>query len=192
MNKLHFQRKIVLLLVSICFMSSIVGANIITKVVENSSTLYDEILFAIDTQWDEFLKNSLCSSDNQPPETPDVDGPTRGKSGVELTYTFVSTDPEGGEIIYCFNWGDNSGGFCIGPFASGEEATMSHMWDENGTYIITVNASDLLGAKSGTATLKVEIPRIRTLYNQLSHYLFKRFPIMERLLLKSYFNLWFI
>ena len=59
MNKLHFQRKIVLLLVSICFMSSIVGANIITKVVENSSTLYDEILFAIDTQWDEFLKTFL-------------------------------------------------------------------------------------------------------------------------------------
>jgi len=98
---------------------------------------------------------------NQPPETPDISGPTIGKPDVELDYKICSTDPEGNDIIYCFEWGDGSGQVCIGPYTSGEEITISHTWIENGTYTITVKASDILGEESGLATLKVKISTIR-------------------------------
>jgi len=40
---------------------------------------YEETLFAIDTQWDEFLKIYLGITDNQPPTTPQLSGPGQGK-----------------------------------------------------------------------------------------------------------------
>jgi len=99
---------------------------------------------------------------NQPPETPDISGPTMGKPDVELEYKICSTDPDGNDIIYCFDWGDESGQICIGPFPSGEEVTITHSWIENGTYTITVKASDTLGDESGLATLKVRISTSRS------------------------------
>jgi hypothetical protein len=34
-----------------------------------------------------------------------VIGPTSGRVGVEYTYTFVATDPEGDNVSYCIDWG---------------------------------------------------------------------------------------
>jgi len=184
MSKLYFKRKIVIILVSLFLISSTIGANAISI---NSSIQYKDKSLAINIQGDESLKNNPFSSDNQPPEKPTINGPTKGKAGVELTYTFVSTDPEGHDIVYCLDWGDNSGGICTIPIPSGEEANASHTWDENGTYTITINASDTFGAKSEAETLDVKIPRGRPLYNQLFYFLFERVPLLEKLLSKTTF-----
>lgn len=189
MKKLQSHRKIVLILMTLCFISSIVGANTLSMELGKSSIDYKEKSFAIEVQSDEFLKNPLCSYDNQPPEKPTIKGPTRGKAGIELTFTFVSTDPEGDGIVYCYDWGDESGGACIGPIPSGEEVNVSHTWADNGTFVISVNASDPLGAKSDTATQKIKIPRSRNFinnFNLLGRFL-ERFPLMEKLLSNGYF-----
>lgn len=107
---------------------------------------------------------------NQPPETPDIDGPTMGKPDVELEYTICSSDPEGNDIVYCFDWGDETGQICIGPYPSGEDVTISHTWLENGTYTITVKASDTLGDESGLATLKVRISTSRSYFRTNSNF----------------------
>jgi hypothetical protein len=189
MKKLYSKRKIVIILVTLCFISSIVGANTIQKELKNSNIEYKETLSYIDVKEDEFLKNPIYLSDNQPPEKPTIKGPNRGKAGVEYTFTFLSTDPEDNDIVYCYEWGDSTGGACIGPIPSGEEVNVSHIWENNGTFIIKVNASDPQGAYSESATLKIRIPRIRTLiYNHnLLGWLLERFPIIEKLLSNSYF-----
>jgi hypothetical protein len=105
--------------------------------------------------------NYLGIHGNRPPDTPNINGPTIGKPGVQLEYTIVSIDPEGDDIVYCFDWGDDSGQICIGPYPSGEEVLISHTWVENGTFIITVKAADILGEESPLATLRVKISNSR-------------------------------
>ena len=41
----------------------------------------------------------MTASANEPPSIPIITGPTNGKTGEDLTYTFVSTDPDGDDLI---------------------------------------------------------------------------------------------
>ncbi len=160
MKNIFVKRNISLVIIVLFICSSIVGASSLQN--EILINQYENTNFTINTKTDEFVENFLDISGNQPPETPDINGPTIGKPGFELEYIIVSIDPEDNDIVYCFDWGDDSGQVCVGPFPSGEEVTISHTWDENGTYTITVKASDILGEESGLATLKVKISTSRT------------------------------
>jgi len=95
--------------------------------------------------------------DNEPPETPIIDGPTSGEAGVEYDYTFLTTDPEGEYIEYYINWGDKKE-FWLGPYASGDVATITHVWNRTGTFTIEVKARDFYGLESDWATLEVTMP----------------------------------
>jgi hypothetical protein len=95
---------------------------------------------------------------NNPPFTPDIAGETNGEAGVEYTYDFCSTDPDGDDIYYCIDWGDDSGEVCIGPYPSATCATAKHTWSEQGTYIIKAKARDIYDAESDWGTLAVTMP----------------------------------
>ena len=83
---------------------------------------------------------------NQPPYPPTIDGPTVGDPGEELTYTFVTEDPEGHDIYYYIEWGDGTYDDWFGPFPSGQEVTATHSWDSNGDYDIRARAKDIPGS----------------------------------------------
>ena len=93
---------------------------------------------------------------------------------VEYDFTFLSTDPEGDDITYCFKWGDGVE-YCIGPYPSGEEATASHIWEEAGSYILEATATDVHDATSAPSYHDITIPRGRILPMFLQN-LFARFP----------------
>jgi hypothetical protein len=119
---------------------------------------------------------------NQPPEKPTITGELTGKIGTEYEYTFVSTDPEGDNITYCIDWGDNTSEFCIGPYPSDEEASAKHIWSEEGTYIIKAKAKDIYGAESDWAKLEVSMPKTH-IHNTIIELLLKmleRFPFFEK------------
>ncbi len=102
----------------------------------------------------------MTASANEPPTTPILNGPTTGKIGDDLTYTFVSTDPDGDDIRYCIQWGCADPEICIGAYPSGEEQVASHDYAE-GTYIIKVKAQDINDAESDWATLEISVPKIK-------------------------------
>lgn len=80
---------------------------------------------------------------NPPPETPDTpQGPTNGVIDKELTYSGVTTDPDGEQIYYKFSWGDETTSEWVGPYDSGDQGNMSHIWTEPGVYEIKVKAKD--------------------------------------------------
>jgi hypothetical protein len=103
---------------------------------------------------------------NNPPETPAApNGPTTGAVNVEYEFTASTTDPEGDDIYYWFDWDDGTNSGWLGPYPSSVMVTASHIWTAAGDYDITVKAKDELGYGSSispahTITL-VETPLLQ-------------------------------
>ena len=123
---------------------------------------------------------------NLPPNKPTIQGPTTGRVGKSLEFTFVSTDPEGNDLSYTVYWGDGHYIPYGELYASGEEVTFSHSWSTPGDYTIIVKAMDQYGVKSPQAHLNLKITKSRAVNNpilyQLLEKLIAQFPLLERLL----------
>jgi parallel beta-helix repeat protein len=119
---------------------------------------------------------------NTPPNTPTIEGPTRGKPGIEYNYTFASIDLDGDDVWYHLCWGDKEIIYIYGPYNSGEEITLPYSWTEKGNYIIYCWARDIYDEESDIATLKVTIPRNKPMVNSLVLWFLERFPLITRLL----------
>ena len=65
---------------------------------------------------------------------PVITGDTKGKPGEEYHYTVTTTDVDSDDVYYYVNWSDNTTNQLVGPYHSGEEATLNHTWSEKGTY----------------------------------------------------------
>ncbi len=122
---------------------------------------------------------------NDAPIAPDIDGPKSGKYGEEYDYNILAIDPDGDDIIYHVNWGcceDEI--YEFGPYISGEEIVLSHIWPEQGDYIIQVKAVDVYGLESDWATFEVSMPKSKLIDN-INSWIFRlmeRFPILQYLL----------
>ena len=114
---------------------------------------------------------------NTTPNTPTITGDAKGKPGENYSYAVTTTDPDADDVSYYVNWTDNTTNQLVGPFHSAEEATISHIWSEKGTYIIKVKARDIYGSESDYATLEVKMPyTVNNPLGQFLEHLFERFP----------------
>jgi hypothetical protein len=130
---------------------------------------------------------STIAAANQPPTAPDIEGSPSGKAGVQYTFGFCSTDPDGDNITICVNWGEGSGDEYFGPFPSGVCGIGTHTWSKQGTYSIKAKALDGQ-AESEWSTLEVTMPTSKIVHTLFIQGLFERlsnaFSIL-RLRLKS-------
>ena len=116
-----------------------------------------------------------------PPIPPIITGPPKGKVGVATEYNFTTTDPDGDEVYYFIDWGDQTNS-SIGPYPSGEFVTQSHTWIKKGTYMIKVKAKDSNGAESNWSDpLTITMPKNSALIPyfaliQMLKQFFERFP----------------
>jgi len=108
-------------------------------------------------------------SNNQAPEKPETpDGPTSGESGIEYTYTTSTIDPEGEQLYYWFDWGDDTNSGWLGPYDSGDIVTVSHTWDSKGSFEIKVKAKDTNGIQSEWSDpLPISMPKSGSILSQL-------------------------
>jgi C1A family cysteine protease len=124
---------------------------------------------------------AYIDTENHPPKTPTLTGRQSGTNGTAYSYTFSATDPDGNDVYYYLNWGDDYwfGGAVgwIGPYKSGQNITLEKTWAEKGNYTVRVKAKDRYDAKSDWGTLKVTMP---VSYNipllSFWEHLFERFP----------------
>jgi hypothetical protein len=114
--------------------------------------------------------------ENQPPDTPEISGPTNGATNTSYLYTFVTTDTDDDEICYFVDWGDNTSSGWSDFVESGTPVIVSHTWVEKDTYTITAKAKDIYGAESDWATLEVEMPVNQQVTNPLLQMILERFP----------------
>ena len=110
---------------------------------------------------------------NQEPDKPaKPDGIINGKINVEYTYTSSTTDSNGDQLHYLFDWDDGTDSGWIGPFASDATASAKHTWTEKGSYDIKVKARDSKGAESvWSDPLTVTMPRVKTINNLFLNFL---------------------
>jgi hypothetical protein len=103
----------------------------------------------------------------EPPSTPSLNGPSPAPpTYVGQSYSFwaSSTDPNGDQIRYTFNWGDSTS-TTTGWYSSGATAYASHTWTSTGQYTVRVTAEDTTGRTSGQSSpINVNIQNPPTYY----------------------------
>jgi hypothetical protein len=86
---------------------------------------------------------------SQPPVTPEApEGPSKWIKNIECTFSAVTTDPEGEQIYYLFDWDDGNFSDWLGPYESGQSTEAFHAWSDLGDYEVKVKARDIWGAVS--------------------------------------------
>lgn len=84
-----------------------------------------------------------------PPEKPDiVDGPESALIKQPCDFTFSATDPDDDDVYFLVDWGDNSETSWEGPYGSGDEIVLNHIWEQEGTYTIKAKAKDVYDFES--------------------------------------------
>jgi murein tripeptide amidase MpaA len=122
--------------------------------------------------------------ENNPPEKPTINGPIKGVIRHQLTYKISTTDPENQQVYYYLEWDDGDTVDWDGPYDSGEEIELSHVYNKVGTYRIRVKAKDIYDFESDWETLEVVIPKNKAFtFNFLN-----RFPRLS-ILLEQLLNL---
>jgi len=117
---------------------------------------------------------------NNPPAKPTIEGTSSGTTGSSYEYKFCSNDPDGDQIYYCIDWGDESAEICLGPFNSGTCISEWHTWLVDGTYPVKVKARDVNQAESDWATLSVTMPKAKPIFFPMFlENLFLKFPILR-------------
>ena len=114
---------------------------------------------------------------NQPPNTPNIDGPKKGKTGIKYTFMAMSNDPDMDNISYFFDWGDDNNSGWTEYITSGNYINQTHTWEKKDKYIIRVKAKDFFGAESNWGTFELNIPKNNPFFLNFNLFslLFERF-----------------
>jgi hypothetical protein len=116
-----------------------------------------------------------------PPSKPEISGPASGKPKTKYDYKFLSEIPSESDLYYYIEWGDGNIEDWIGPYSSGEEITISHTWEDKGTYTIRSKSKDVNDFESDWAELSVTMSRHRAIQIPFIHLLIQ-YPILYQLL----------
>ena len=112
------------------------------------------------------LKSTNYIEPGAPNKPAKPSGTTSGKTGEEYTYSSSTTDPDGDQVWYKWDWGDEISGWDE-PYHSGDTATVSHIWDEKGSYEIKVKAKDVHGKESlWSDPLPITMPKNKPYINR--------------------------
>ncbi len=123
------------------------GLGFTTDWQQGTGTLYGMVQGAGPPE--DYIFGYEVTTTNGPPATPATpDGPDNGATGVEYTFTTSTTDPEGEDVYYKFDWGDGTISGWFGPFASGATGDGSYIWTTAGIFEVRVKAKDVNGGES--------------------------------------------
>jgi Peptidase family M28/PKD domain len=80
---------------------------------------------------------------SNPPAKPVIAGPISGVPNVKYTYTVNTTEPDGEDIYYFIDWGDETNTGWLGPYSSGTPTTAQKSWNSTATYTVKTMAKDI-------------------------------------------------
>ena len=126
------------------------------------------------------LDVELVKSSNKP-SAPQIEGPSSVKIGRNSKFTFTSYDYDEDPLYLFVDWGDGSEVGWIGPFNSGEEMELNHMYSSEGDIEISAIAKDYNGIESDIGTMSLSVSRAKALNKNLLNF-FLKFDLFRQLL----------
>ena len=171
---------ILLMLSTVVSSVSVINNNISEK---QRATLVDQEA-GIEIRLDPLI---IHITNNSAPSKPVITGPTNGTVGVKYEWSYFSIDPDGDNITYYIDWGDVcGGGKYFGPYPSGTELVLSHIYSNKATLLILSVAIDEHGAESEPTYFEVTIPKNIIVKNSFFLQLLERLlivlPMLKNLL----------
>jgi len=102
-------------------------------------------IYGYESEWSDTI--TVVVENEKPLKPVPPDGPGKIKRRKAQTFTAVTTDPNGHDIKYMFDWGDGS--TTTSEYQqSGIEVSETHIWYSKGSYQIKVKAIDEYGEES--------------------------------------------
>ncbi len=99
-----------------------------------------------ESSWSPALPVEITS--NPPADPQEPNGPSSGYSHAKYSYSTSTTDPDGDQVSYRFDWGDGTFSSWTALQNSGTTCTLDYSWDEGGTYLVSAKARDAWGEES--------------------------------------------
>jgi hypothetical protein len=96
------------------------------------------------SEWSDGITILIGNHAPEKPETPWK----KSRPTVTATFNTKTTDPDGDQVWYKWDWGDGTNSEWIGPFDSEEPVSITHTWPDNGEYKIKVKAKDIYDFES--------------------------------------------
>jgi RHS repeat-associated protein len=168
--------------------NSAIGASNGTKTLQlaglSGSTTYTVWVNATDPggsgqytrKWYTFTTQQQQNNAPNKPATPQ--GTTSGKLNTPYVYWSSTTDPDGDQVYYMWDWGDDSTSAWLGPYNSGAQINTTHTWSVKSSSV-KIKAKDAFGLESPWSDpLPITMPfslRPRPLL-QLIESILERFP----------------
>lgn len=128
------------------------------------------------------LDNVRLYGPSDPPSAPIIDGPSKGKPGIEYNYSFVSTDPDGDDVQYYIDWYSSYEGFWTEPYPSGEKIYILHTWPESGNFTISAFATAGIGEFSKWTLYNVTITKNKIYDENILTRILQIYPIFYHLI----------
>lgn len=122
------------------------------------------------------LLKLLSDTENLPPESPMLMGPSRGSIGTSYNFSSSTKDIDNDCVYFWFDWGDTTNSGWLGPYNSGQIISLNHSYHSEGTYMVKAKAKDIIGAESDWATLTVTMPYSYRPLSKFFDVMFQRFP----------------
>ncbi|UCF12695.1 MAG: tandem-95 repeat protein [Thermoplasmatales archaeon] len=79
---------------------------------------------------------------NKAPTIPILSGPNVAGPNVSIDFSSLSTDREGDQIYYKWDWGDGTISEWLGPYESNQIATTNHSWNNENEFFVRVKSKD--------------------------------------------------
>ena len=115
----------------------------------------------VSPNWQPSASVDLCFKtygiDNDPPEPPSITGTSKGQYGESYEYTFSAIEPDGENVKYVIDWGDDTTDETT-FVASGVSVTVNHTWSSQGLYTLRAKAVDIIGKESEWETMSIRMP----------------------------------
>jgi len=108
-----------------------------------------------------------------PPNIPIIQGKQHGRKNEIQIFSVSSIDPDGDDVFYKIDWGDTITSDWIGPYPSGEQVHIDHIWSKDGTYIIQIKAKDIDDMESERGHFKLNLPKKHTTDLRDIHFFFR-------------------
>ncbi|MBN1280764.1 MAG: right-handed parallel beta-helix repeat-containing protein [Candidatus Thermoplasmatota archaeon] len=132
---------------------------------------------------------AISNSGHQPPGLPLISGPSTAGKDILLNFTATTTDPNGEQIYYQWDWGDGNISDWLGPYNSGEPIITNHSWANYSSYEVLARAKDVNGSEGNWSK-----PHVISIASQLELSNIKRGYIYFRLfsINRSFFYSYFL